>query len=196
MFENKQIYIIVKKTPGMNILTGKWVFDHKLNNKGETVWFRAHWVIRGFLQQQGIHYTRLYTAVVSEPTFWSLFAISAAKKWKAKAIDYISAFLNSILLQHEMVYIQLPTGIKHSRRGLVGLLRQSLYRMKQAVRVWYFLAMEHLTTLGFKISLYNGGFLYHPVRKIYLTLHVDDCWVTGPQEQQLNWILTEIAKKV
>ncbi|EDN08356.1 predicted protein [Histoplasma mississippiense (nom. inval.)] len=152
-------------------------------------------VVRGFLQQQGVHYTKSYAAVVSGPTSRSLFAISAAKGWKAKAIDYVSAFLNGILPQHEMVYMQLPTGIKHGRGGLVGLLRQSLYGMKQAARVWYFLATEHLTTLGFKISPYDGGFLYHPIRKIYLTLHVDDCRVTGPQEQQLDWILAEIAKR-
>ncbi|EDN07098.1 conserved hypothetical protein [Histoplasma mississippiense (nom. inval.)] len=195
MFENKQTYIVVEKTPGMDILTGKWVFDRKLNNKGETIRFRARWVVRGFLQQQGVHYTKSYAAVVSGPTSRSLFAISTAKGWKAKAIDYVSAFLNGILPQHEMVYMQLPTGIKHGRGGLVGLLRQSLYGMKQAARVWYFLATEHLTTLGFKISPYDGGFLYHPIRKIYLTLHVDDCRVTGPQEQQLDWILAEIAKR-
>ncbi|EDN07600.1 predicted protein [Histoplasma mississippiense (nom. inval.)] len=68
--------------------------------------------------------------------------------------------------------------------------------MKQAARVWYFLATEHLTTLGFKISPYDGGFLYHPTRKIYLTLHVDDCRVTGPQEQQSDWVLAEISKRV
>ncbi|EDN04276.1 conserved hypothetical protein [Histoplasma mississippiense (nom. inval.)] len=152
MFENKQTYIVVEKTPGMDILTGKWVFDRKLNNKGETIRFRARWVVRGFLQQQGVHYTKSYAAVVSGPTSRSLFAISTAKGWKAKAIDYVSAFLNGILPQHEMVYMQLPTGIKHGRGGLVGLLRQSLYGMKQAARVWYFLATEHLTTLGFKIS--------------------------------------------
>ncbi|EDN05370.1 predicted protein [Histoplasma mississippiense (nom. inval.)] len=166
-----------------------------MRREGETIRFRARWVVRGFLQQQGVHYTKSYAAVVSGPTSRSLFAISAAKGWKAKAIDYVSAFLNGILPQHEIVYMQLPTGIKHSRGGLVGLLRQSLYGMKQAARVWYFLVTEHLTTLGFKISPYDGGFLYHPTRKIYLTLHVDDCRVTGPQEQQLNWVLAEIAKR-
>ncbi|EGC48719.1 nucleolar protein NOP2 [Histoplasma capsulatum var. duboisii H88] len=195
MFERKKTYIVVEKTPEMDILTGKWVFDRKLNNKGETIRFRARWVVKGFLQQQGVHYTKSYAAVVSGPMSRSLFAISAAKGWKAKAIDYVSAFLNGILPQNEMVYMQLPTGIKHGRGALVGLLRQSLYGMKQAARVWYFLATEHLTTLGFKISPYDGGFLYHPIRKIYLTLHVDDCRVTGPQGQQLDWILAEIAKR-
>lgn len=122
IFEYKKTYIIIKKISEMEVLTDKWVYNCKLNNKSETIHFRAHWVVREFLQQQRIHYTKSYAAVVSSFISWVIFIITTVKGWKTKSIDYIFTFLNSMLLQHKMIYMQLSSSIKYSRGRLVELI--------------------------------------------------------------------------
>ncbi|KAL1952898.1 hypothetical protein VTO42DRAFT_3975 [Malbranchea cinnamomea] len=91
--------------------------------------------------------------------------------------------------------MELPTGVKHGRGDLVGLLRQSLYGLKQAARVWYFTATEHLKSIGFRISPYDAGLLIHKSRPVYMTLHVDDCRITGPNQKDIDWVVQQIATK-
>lgn len=194
-FQEKNTYTLMERQQGMKVLTGKWVFNRKLNTKGETVRFRARWVVRGFLQEKGVHYKHTYAAVVSGPTTRALFAVTAARSWKSRSIDYVSAFLNGTLPEDEVIYMELPTGVKHGRGKLVGLLRQSLYGLKQAARVWYSTATEHLKSIGFRISPYDAGLLIHKTKPVYMTLHVDDCRITGPNQQDIDWVVQQIATR-
>jgi hypothetical protein len=61
-FKRRGTWRLVEQVPGMKVLTGKWVFDWKLNNKGETIRFKARWVVRGFMQQKGVDYNLTYAA--------------------------------------------------------------------------------------------------------------------------------------
>ncbi|EER28295.1 copia-like retrotransposon family protein [Coccidioides posadasii C735 delta SOWgp] len=193
--QEKGTWILVEKEPQMQILSGKWVFDRKLNNTGGTVRFKARWVVRGFEQQEGVHYKKTYAAVVSGPTTRAFFAISTAKNWKVRVFDFVTAFLNGTLPEDERVYVQLPTGFKHGRGNLVGLLRQGLYGLKQAARLWYQAATGYLKSLGFQISPYDAGLLYHKRKQIYLTLHVDDCRIMGPNEAEIEWLIEKLQER-
>ena len=179
----------------MKVLTGKWVFDCKLNNKRETIQFHTCWVVQGFLQKKEVHYKQTYAAVVSSPTTWALFAIGTAKGWKSQSIDYVSAFLNGALPEDEVIFMELPTGVKHKWGDLVGLLWQSLYSLKQAAWVWYFTATEHLKLIDFWVSLYTASLLIHQSKPVYMTLHVDDCWITRLNQEDIDWVVKQIAAK-
>lgn len=117
------------------------------------------------------------------------------KRWHSWCINYVTAFLHGILPEDEVVYIELPTGVKHGRGKLVGLLRQSLYGLKQSARVWYHTNIEYLTTLGFRVSPYDAGLLIHKTRTLYMTLHVDDCRIVGPNKKDIEWAVHEISMK-
>ncbi|KAL1952445.1 hypothetical protein VTO42DRAFT_5389 [Malbranchea cinnamomea] len=78
---------------------------------------------------------------------------------------------------------------------ILRLLRQSLYGLKQAARVWYFTATEHLKSIGFKISPYDADLLIYKFRPIYMTLHVDYCHIIGLNQKDIDWVVQQIAIK-
>jgi histone deacetylase 1/2 len=41
---------LVSCPTGVNVVTRKWIFRHKLNPDGSLSWYKARWVIRGFTQ--------------------------------------------------------------------------------------------------------------------------------------------------
>ncbi|KAK1615408.1 hypothetical protein QYE76_020925 [Lolium multiflorum] len=49
----------VTNSTGANVVTGKWIFRHKLNSDGSLSRYKARWVVRGFTQQAGVDYVYL-----------------------------------------------------------------------------------------------------------------------------------------
>lgn len=176
------------------VLNGRWVFARKLDNNGDTTRFKARWVVRGCHQIKDIHYSQTFAAVVNATTTRTLIAVAAAKQWQTRVVDFVAAFLNGKLPEEEMLHVQLPTGLKHGRGQLVGLLRQGLYGLKQSARLWYNTLTSKLQSLGFRISPYDAGLLIHDSRKLYLTLHVDDCRITGHNSADIEWTISELSK--
>ncbi|KAK1692539.1 hypothetical protein QYE76_009236 [Lolium multiflorum] len=43
----------VPRPPRANVITGKWVFKHKLGSDGTLERYKARWVVRGFRQRAG-----------------------------------------------------------------------------------------------------------------------------------------------
>ena len=39
---------LVLRTPGINVVTGKWLFRHKLTSDGSLDRYKTRWVLRGF----------------------------------------------------------------------------------------------------------------------------------------------------
>jgi hypothetical protein len=50
---------LVPRPPNANVVTGKWIFRHKLHSDGTLDRYKAHWVLRGFTQQSGLILMRL-----------------------------------------------------------------------------------------------------------------------------------------
>ena len=90
----------------MKVLTGKWVFNKKPNNNDETIRFKAHWVVRGFLQQKGVDYHLTYATIVNGVTSRVLLATVARYEWKIYQFDIVTVFLNGELPESETVYVQ------------------------------------------------------------------------------------------
>lgn len=95
---------------------GKLVFASKLNTKGQTIAFKCRWVVPGFQQQPGVHYSRTYAAVVNMVTNRILFAIGTACEWKSRIIDYVGAFLNDKTYRCRDPLLRAATGLRCSQR--------------------------------------------------------------------------------
>jgi hypothetical protein len=49
---------LVPRPSGANVVTGKWIFKHKLKSNDSLDRYKARWVLRGFTQHLGWTMTR------------------------------------------------------------------------------------------------------------------------------------------
>lgn len=55
---------LVPWPPGVNMVTGKWIFHHKLHTDGSLDRYKARWILRGFTQLPGFDYDETFSLVV------------------------------------------------------------------------------------------------------------------------------------
>jgi hypothetical protein len=59
---------LVPQPPGVNMVTGKWIFRHKLLADGSLDRYKTRWVLRGFIQRPSIDYDETFSPVVKPAT--------------------------------------------------------------------------------------------------------------------------------
>jgi len=55
---------LVPRPSGANIVTSKWIFQHKFHADGSLDRYKARWVLRGFTRRPGVHYDETFSLVV------------------------------------------------------------------------------------------------------------------------------------
>jgi hypothetical protein len=134
-----------------NIVSGKWVFRHKIKPDGSLDRYKARWVLRGFSQEQGVGFDETFSLFVKPATVRVVLSIVLSLKWETRQLDVKNAFLHGKLT--EIVYSRQPTGFMDSTRlEHVCRLNRSLYGLKQAPRVWYQRFATFITSIGFTWS--------------------------------------------
>jgi histone deacetylase 1/2 len=59
--QKNKTWRLVPCPPGSHVVTGKWVFKHKLNPNGSLECYKARWVVRGFTQRAGVDFDETFT---------------------------------------------------------------------------------------------------------------------------------------
>jgi histone deacetylase 1/2 len=72
---------LVPRPPGVNIVTGKWVFRHKFMADGTLDCYKARWVLRGFTQHPGIDYDETFSPVVKPATVRVVLSLALSRSW-------------------------------------------------------------------------------------------------------------------
>jgi hypothetical protein len=181
---------------GVNVVTGKWIFRHKLHPDGSLARYKAHWVLRGFTQKEGVDYAETFSPVVKPATIRVVLNIAASKSWPIHQLDVKNAFLHGELA--ETVYCTQPSGFVDSTHPThVCKLRKSLYGLKQAPRTWFLRFTTYLHTLGFHSSKSDSSlFILHtPHTTAYLLLYVDDIILTASTTTTLNTIVESLHRE-
>jgi hypothetical protein len=81
----------------------KWVFKVKKNEHGAMVWHKAHLVVKGYAQRQGIDFEEAYALVARLEAVRLMLALAAHEGWQVHHMDMKTAFLNGDL--QEVVFI-------------------------------------------------------------------------------------------
>jgi hypothetical protein len=100
--QNNKTWDLVARPPGANIVTGKWIFRHKLKPDGSLDWYKARWVLRGFTQRAGVDYGETFSPVVKPATVRTVLSITVAQNWPVHQLDINNALLHGTL--SETVY--------------------------------------------------------------------------------------------
>ena len=121
--------------PGTNVVTGKWLFRHKLTSDDSLDRYKARWVLRSFTQRPRVDYDENFSPVVKFATVRVVLSLALSRDWAIHQLDVKNAFLHGTLT--ETVYCSQPTGLVDAAHpDLVCRLNRSLYGLKQATRVW------------------------------------------------------------
>jgi hypothetical protein len=172
------------------VVTGKWIFRHKLQADGTLDRYKARWVLRGFTQRPGLDYDETFSPVVKPATVRVILSLALSQDWPIHQLDVKNAFLHGTL--EETVYCVQPTGfVDSSRPGMVCRLNKSLYGLKQAPRAWHHRFASYLSSIGFVGTKSDSSlFIYRRGSDTaYLLLYVDDIVLTASSAQFLRQVI-------
>jgi hypothetical protein len=178
---------LVPCPPGTNVVTGKWLFRHKVTSDGSRDCCKARWVLRGFTQHPGVDYDETFSPVVKFAIVHAVLSLALSRDWAIHQLDVKNAFLHDTLT--ETVYCSQPIGFVDTvRPDLVCRLNRSLYGLKQAPRAWYSRFASYLASIGFiEAKSDTPLFIYRRDDDIfYLLLYVDDIVLTTSTVDRLQ----------
>ena len=171
-----------------------FVLQKKQGTDGRVTCFKAHLVVQGFSQWEGIDYSETFTPVVKSASLQVFLAISARHGWRIRQINIKSAYLNGVL--SEVIYMLQLKGYKEKgSKEKVAKLRKGLYRLKQAGWEWYTTLHDFLVHLGFcrthsdhSVFIFERGPL-----TVIIPVYVDDKLLAGNDKEALNSIQNTIS---
>jgi hypothetical protein len=70
---------LVSCPPGTNVVTGKWLFRHKLISDGSLDRYKARWVLRGLTQRPGVDYDETFSPVVKFATVHAVLSLALSR---------------------------------------------------------------------------------------------------------------------
>src|SRR5258707_6205854 len=135
-----------------------------------------HW--DGFLS----HCT--YTPVAQLASSCAIIAMANRLHLELQQVDIKGAYLNGVLNEGELLYMQHPPGYKsHDAGNRILRLVKTLYGLKQSGRHWYQKLSSIFLSLSFQqCSVDQAVFHKSDKRKKELTViavHVDDCTIAA-----------------
>jgi hypothetical protein len=66
--QRNRTWRLVDRPKGANVVSGKWLFKHKLNSDGSLERYKARWAVRGFTQRAGVDFGETFSPVVKPAT--------------------------------------------------------------------------------------------------------------------------------
>jgi hypothetical protein len=88
---------LVPRPLGANVITGNWIFKHKLKADGSLDQYKARWVLRGFTQRPGVDYDETFIPVVKPATIQTVLTLVVSRGWPMHQLDVKNAFLHNTL---------------------------------------------------------------------------------------------------
>ena len=126
----------------------RWVFKLK---RIQSVYekHKARLVVKGYMQEKGIHYSESYSPTISQVSLRIVMALTSMPGFSSWDLDATSAFVSAELPADEMVYMEAIPGFPLPKGKCLRLLR-TLYDLVQAPLAFYKLCREVYISVGFR----------------------------------------------
>ena len=116
-------------------------------------------------------------------------------------VDIKGAYLNGILHEDEVLYMQHPPGYKAQGTGhLVLCLLKMLYGLKQSRCCWYQKLSSIFLSLGFKQCSVDQAIFYKVDQDqktlTVVAVHVDDCTIAASRKKLIEELITGLCKSL
>ncbi|GJS06675.1 retrovirus-related pol polyprotein from transposon TNT 1-94 [Tanacetum coccineum] len=125
------VWELVDRPLCKNVINVKWLCKNKHDEENTVIRNKARLIAKGYGQQEGIDFKESFTPVVSCPVIRCVCYTQIIYQ-----MDVKTTFLNRPL--KEEVYVNQQDGfVNPHHHDKVYHLKKELYRLKQALRVWY-----------------------------------------------------------
>jgi hypothetical protein len=104
---SNSMWDLVPQPLGANVVTGKWIFKHKLKADGSLDRYKTRWVLWGFTQRPRVDYDETFCPVVKPATVRIVLTLAVNRGWPMHQLDVKNVFLHGTL--SETVYCSQPT---------------------------------------------------------------------------------------
>ncbi|CAI7857207.1 unnamed protein product [Closterium sp. NIES-54] len=155
-----------------NIVNGMWIFRVK-RPPGSPPSFKAHYVARGFSQQQGVDYFQTFSPTPKMTTLWGSL--------------------------HEEIWLRRPPGFTGSfPTGTQWSLLRPVYGLRHAPRVWHDTLRTTLAALGFAPSSADPSLFLRTDTSLppfYVLVYVDDLVFATADTEPLTLVKSELQKR-
>ena len=147
-------------------------------------------MVQGWSQRPGIDCGATFAPVCRIESQRLLLAISTQHDWDIYMLDVKSALIQS-KIDEEVFVKQAPGyGILKAATGIpmVMKLKQAIYGLRTASRVWHLTLDKALTTIAFTSTESDPCLYIYEIGGGYalLTIYVDDILITGPDKMLLG----------
>ncbi|KAA0036987.1 putative mitochondrial protein [Cucumis melo var. makuwa] len=112
-FKDNNVWTLVPKPEGANIIGTKWIFKNKTDEAGYVMRNKALLVAQGYAQVEGVDFNEIFAPVAKLEAIRLLLGISCIRRFELYQMDVKSAFLNGYL--NEEVYVAQPKGFIDSK---------------------------------------------------------------------------------
>ncbi|GJR01309.1 retrovirus-related pol polyprotein from transposon TNT 1-94 [Tanacetum coccineum] len=152
-FERLQVWELVPRPEGKNIIALKWIWKNKCDAENIMVRNKTRLVAKGYRQEEGIDFEESFVPVARLEAVRMFIAYAAHKEISLASNETVkTAFLNGPL--KEEVYVSQPKGfIDLEFPDHVYRLKKAIYGLKQAPRAWYVKLPSFLIEHGFTNDL-------------------------------------------
>ena len=187
--------------PGANIIGSKLVFKAKKDTAGNVICYKARLVAQGFSQIGGIDYDDTYAPVACLTSSHMIIAMANCLDLELHQVDIKGAYLNGVLNDNEVLYMQHAPGYKaHGVGHLVLHLLKMLYSLKQSGWCWYQKLSSIFTSLSFKQCSIDQAIFYKTNKELnaltVVAVHVNDCMIAVNSDKLIHKLIEGLWKQL
>ncbi|GJS26355.1 retrovirus-related pol polyprotein from transposon TNT 1-94 [Tanacetum coccineum] len=197
-FERLQVWELVPRPEGKNIIALKWLWKNKCDAENIMVQNKTRLVAKGYKQEEGIDFEESFAPVARLEAVRMFIAYAAHKNITIFQMDVKTAFLNGPL--KEEVYVSQPEGFIDPRMPFLLQVEKQLYYglLSQAPRAWYDKLSSFLIEHGFT----KGGLQFLGGKLVSWSSKKQDCTAMSTAEveyvslsacyAQVIWMRTQL----
>jgi hypothetical protein len=95
--EKSNTWEMVPRPEGKNIISSKWIFNNKMNEKGQFVRNKERLVCKSYAQIEGLYFDETFAPVARLEAIIIFLSYACHKRFKVYQMDVNSSFLNEYL---------------------------------------------------------------------------------------------------
>ena len=185
-----QVFVLVPCStlpPGCHPMCGKLVGKCKHNDLGTITCYKVRYVVKGYAQCYGVDNDKMTTPTAHLESFCLVLHLTASLCWDLHQFNVKTAFLNGVLPNDEITYMEQPSGFEEpGKEDWVWQLMHSIYGMKQASCIWNHTFDETVWSWGFITNEWCIYICISNTGMTIFTLHVDNILSTSSSAAETN----------